>query len=120
MVVSAVDSIKARKEIWHNFIKDSSVVEFYVDTRMGAEQLILFAVDPLSPEDSKFYEAHLFPESEVEQERCSAKSIMYTPVVIAGIAASTLKKKLMNQLYHRYFQLGLPTNNLSTMFPVSA
>ncbi len=91
MVISAVDSMKARKEIWKR-IKGSVQVDLYIDARMGAEVAVLYSVLPI--EDIKLYQKSLHGQNEALQEPCTRRTIIYTVLGISSFISSQVKKFL--------------------------
>lgn len=90
IVLSAVDSMEARKEIYEA-ISECLTEVFYVDSRMAAEKIAIYAG---SNHDAKFlesYEQSLYTDDEAVQERCTAKSTMYTVNLIAGLVGKAVK-----------------------------
>ena len=90
-IVLALDSIRAREEIFHNLLKRHLQV-FLVDGRMGAEVARIISVD--IPLQSEIYENTLFPESEAEQVPCTEKSTLWNSLVIGGLIVGSIIRKL--------------------------
>lgn len=85
IVISGVDSMAARKEIWQ--IVSQSPHALYIDARMGAEAAKILAGDPLDGQFVAYYEASLCNDDEVEPLPCTAQTIIYTPWITAGFIA---------------------------------
>lgn len=94
LVVSAVDSITARKEIAQMLIEKGDTVPI-VDGRVGAEQLEVYYF-PTAAE----WLAQL-PE-EADTDPCGARFTAYTAVMAAGFMANYIKKFLMEQTIHAH------------------
>lgn len=90
IVISSVDSMKSRMDIWVK-CKGSICVRLFIDPRMGAEQAAIYAALPTNKEDRKRYEDSLHDDSEAEPIPCTAKSTMYTPLFIAGQICKIIK-----------------------------
>lgn len=84
LYVSAVDSLDARKSIWKH-IRDSGA--WYIDTRMGLEQGSITLSDVFS---KKEYEETL--NITPSEAPCTARSIMFTPFVMAGYVGWLIKE----------------------------
>lgn len=108
IIVSGVDSMKSRMEIWEK-IKFNINVPLYLDARIGAELVQLFTVQPSSIEDVEMYEKSLFPDEKSQVLPCTARAIMYTGFTIAGIIGSQLKKWLNDEKYPRRLSFDLHT-----------
>jgi molybdopterin/thiamine biosynthesis adenylyltransferase len=107
IVVVAVDSMSARKLIWEG-LKEWKF-GWLIDPRMGAEQLQIYTVNPnLFPEHAR-YESLLFEDKDAVQEPCTAKTIMYTPFIAAGLVAHQIKRLVMNQPVKQAITLDIPS-----------
>lgn len=91
VVVSGVDSMAARKEIWDS-IKYQPAVSLYVDARMGAQVCRINSIDPCDPEHIRWYEETLTSDEEALQEPCTARAIVYNGFMIASLVANQVKK----------------------------
>jgi molybdopterin/thiamine biosynthesis adenylyltransferase len=88
IIISAVDSVDARKEIWDAVQKANPL--WYLDARMAAEQFHLYTVDMDEP---GWYDASLMAlnEDDVPELPCTEKATIYTAAVAAGHIAATVK-----------------------------
>ena len=84
IVISAVDSMDVRKRIWSSIITHRKV-KLLIDPRMAVQVIQVYSVRPGNPSESKEYEATLIDESETLEERCTARSIIYTVLPLAGL-----------------------------------
>lgn len=91
VVISGVDTMEARKEIWEA-IKYNPAVDLYIDARMGAEVCRIFTVNPLIPNEVRQYEKSLYSDEEAHEAPCTERSIIYNVFVIAGLIGSQVKK----------------------------
>lgn len=90
VVISGVDSMASRSQIWEIVNFNPSVL-FYLDGRIGGENYQLFSVNPCDPDSFGFYEsAWLFPDSEGSDLPCSERTVIHTPLVLAGLIAAHL------------------------------
>jgi molybdopterin/thiamine biosynthesis adenylyltransferase len=88
VVISGVDSMTARHNIWHDAIKLNPRVPLYIEARMGAQEGRLYTVTPLDPD----YESSLYSEEEAVQLPCTARAIGYNVFYLAGLIASQVQK----------------------------
>ncbi len=92
-VISAVDSINARKDIWQALITPGGNARFdwYLDARMAAEEFQLHIV---KYDDLNWYDRLIKGEREedVPDEVCTMKSTFFTAMVAAGLIGSTFRK----------------------------
>lgn len=96
-VICAVDSMEARIEIWQNAIRYNMFVPLYIESRMGGEELHLFAINPTDPNQVNEYEKTLHSSSKAFQEDCTAKAIAYTSAFAAGMISRELKAHLTGE-----------------------
>lgn len=96
IVISAVDSMTARKEIWEQ-LKQQYGVALYIDARMGGEKMRLFSCTPTDPDHQKAYETTLYSDEQAGEEECTAKAIAYNTFVIGGLVASMVKHFLKKE-----------------------
>jgi hypothetical protein len=96
IVVSGVDSMAARKEIWE-LVKYQVSVPLYVEARMGAEVMRIHSVHPCDPDEVKWYETTLYDDAQALQEPCTARAIIYTGFAIAAFIASQVKKHVKGE-----------------------
>jgi len=96
LVVSAVDSMDARQEIWKR-VRFNAAVPLLVDPRMGAEFARIYAIRPTDPDQVDFYEANLHSSKEAEPLPCGGRSIIYCPMIAGAFVALLVKKYAMGQ-----------------------
>lgn len=99
-VISAVDSMASRAEIWQN-VKGKKSINWFIDARMGAEFAMLYVIDPNSEKDIATYEKTLYSDDESVKEPCTAKTTIYTALMIAGLIGKAVKDVLMGTPYPR-------------------
>lgn len=111
IVISSVDSMRARKTIWQSVLK-SPEVTYLIDPRMAAEYALSFVIDPKLERDRKAYESTLYTDSNSVEERCTAKATMYTATMLAGYVAKHVKDIVTGTPYARTTQWNIGTNVL--------
>lgn len=111
IVVSAVDSMDVRKEIW-NKCKMSFNVTHVIDPRMGAEVALLYTMSPHNDRDREAYETTMYSDKDSVQEKCTAKSTIYTANLLSGLCSKTIKNLICKQDYPRVTQWGIGTNEM--------
>jgi len=116
VVISAVDSIKARKDIWAAVIRGS--VGWYIDARMSAEEYQMYVIDMENPEKVAKYDAMISQEddSKIPDIPCTQKATFYCAAMAAAHIGATVRKivtgirpvyyTVQNMLYNRLFALG--------------
>ena len=98
VVISAVDSIAARKEIW-DATYNSQGVEWYLDARMGAETFQLYTVhledvDTVEPYQNMLRNLH---DDDIPDAPCTARATIYTAFIAAGHIAHQVKRIAMEE-----------------------
>jgi molybdopterin/thiamine biosynthesis adenylyltransferase len=85
------DTMKSRKEIWDASIKYHPYLKLMIETRMGADQARVFAIDPNSPEQVKFWEGYLYGDEQATVSACGTQiTVGPTAEILAGYATWTL------------------------------
>lgn len=102
LVVSAVDSIKARKAIFEAFQNSPSATHI-VDPRLGGEAYQVITISK-GLEDADWYEDTQLPDdSEVPDLPCTAAAVIDVGFSVAGSVVNTIRKVLVGRPYHRNF-----------------
>lgn len=83
ILISAVDSMASRKEIWEAF-KASDHNEFFIDARMGGLHYEIYTVRHSNQADYDLYEASLFSDSEATPIPCTEKAIIFNTMAIGA------------------------------------
>lgn len=94
VVISAVDSMPARKEIW-KAVKMNMGVPLFIDARMGAEIGQVRALRPIQPKQISRFEQSL--EGKAVDLPCTAKAIVYNGGMIASIISNMVKREAMGE-----------------------
>ena len=84
IVISSVDSMDVRKRIWNSIVSHRKV-KLLIDPRMAAHVIQVYTASPGDPSSLKAYEATLVSEGEALQDRCTARSIIYSVLPLAGL-----------------------------------
>jgi len=119
VIVSAVDSIEARKQIWEAVFSaglETKVIA-YIDARMAAEQYQHFAVDMQSTLSTMKYWEMLSStnEEDIEELPCTAKATFYTAAFAAGHIATVVRNILKHEFNpHRLIHY-IPQSNIITL-----
>ncbi len=121
VVISGVDSMSARQEIWSAVMQSVAMVPLYIDGRIGvewdeerrrvnAELIEIFTVVPARLADCDLYEAQLFPDADAAPFRCTAQAVAYLGPLVAGFISANLRKWFMGEPYPRHFIFDCLTN----------
>ena len=100
VAITATDSMAARQMVWRG-LKLKRAVSLFIDARMGAEMLRLYALRPTDLDACEFYEANLYGSDEAEQLPCSARSIIYCPAIAGALIAARVKAFAVGEPTHQ-------------------
>jgi hypothetical protein len=111
IVISAVDSITARKQIWEALISHSQHPRWYLDARMALETFVLYTVDMHEPQ---WYHKLISNENEADipDLPCTSKATIYTASVAAGMIGSTVRKIITMDTNPHILSLDMFNNTL--------
>lgn len=115
ILISAVDNMETRKQAW-NLAKNNKNLGLFIDPRMAIEFALMYAIDPNSEKDITTYENTLYSDAEAVQERCTAKSTVYTANLIAAQVCKVVKDYLLGNPYVRILQWDI-ANNIMKSYP---
>lgn len=101
IVVVAVDSMAARRMIYEAIREEGFNVKYIIDPRMGSETYLQYTMNPFDSKDNESYLKTFYTDNEAVQERCTAKSTVYTASLAAGVVTKTIKNILLKQPYPR-------------------
>ena len=104
IVVSAVDSMKSRKDIW-DVVKRCPSVRLFIDARMGAMYGQIYAVSLLDPNQLKAYEETLFDDSEGYEAPCTEKATVFCAQGLAAWIASIVADYVMSEPIHKFVEV---------------
>lgn len=110
VVVFAVDSMAARKQLWESYAQQALGTQLIVDPRMGAEAALCYAMRPMNTADCATYAKTLYSDDEAVFERCTAKATMYTAMLLSGYVAKVVKDFLVTRRYPRITQWNIAAN----------
>jgi len=111
IVVSGVDTMAARKEIWQR-VRYNPAVQIYIEARMGAEVARIHTVRPCDPSLVRWYETTLYSDEEAMQAPCTARAIIYCALMSGALVANQVKKFARAELLAREVIFDLKTLSL--------
>lgn len=92
VVISAVDSLEARKGIWEIISPMLGSVDLYMDCRMGGEQLRIICVSPYNADSVLKYQKKMDAPVTADPTPCTARAVSYNTFMIGGMVASLVKR----------------------------
>ena len=113
VVIVTADNMTCRYNVWKRTMLNRKI-PLLIDARIGAEFARIYTIHPTNVEEADFYQQNLYGSSEAEHLPCSARSIIYCPMVVAGYIALLVKKYATNQPLPWETLLDLPNFVLQT------
>mgnify|MGYP000120723582 CR=1 FL=1 len=113
IVVSGVDTMKARKEIWER-VRWNPSVSLYIEARMGAEVARVHSVRPCDPTSVSWYESTLYDDDSASELPCTARAVIYNVFMIAALVANQVKKFSKGEEFPKEIIFDLKTLTLIT------
>ena len=96
IVISCVDKMSVRKEIFET-VKEDRNVQLFIDTRMGGLQGQIYCIDMKNMEQITNYEKTLFGDESAVQLRCTERSIIFTVLGLASLVCNQIVKAFKNE-----------------------
>lgn len=96
-IVSCVDNMATRKEIFQSIADGFMPCKYLVDGRMGAQFMRTYCIDASNKNALDFYAKTLYDDAQALQDRCTEKSIIYTGLIVAGLMLNMIKRAVNNE-----------------------
>jgi molybdopterin/thiamine biosynthesis adenylyltransferase len=93
IIITAVDSMLARKRIWEK-VKGNENVQLFIDPRMGGRTARIYAVNPMT--GASKYEETLYDDDESVDERCTERTIIYNVLGISSYICKLVEDWMKN------------------------
>jgi molybdopterin/thiamine biosynthesis adenylyltransferase len=115
IVISGVDSMSSRKQIWDAVQRNAVGVVFYLDARIGGEQFELYSLAPYDLEASQAYEDNwLVSDEQTLELPCAARTVIHPPIVLAGEVVAHLTRFYRELPVNRFLVGHLRTDQFIT------
>ena len=95
IVISAVDSMHSRKQIWDN-CKLNYGIELFIDVRVGGQVYRFYVVNPMDPDEIEKYEETLYSDEETSPLKCTERSIIFNVLSPVSMICNALKNYANN------------------------
>ncbi len=96
IIISAVDSMEVRQLIF-NKIRYKILYKYFIDIRMGAKMGRVFFINPMHPNDIKYYEQNIYADDEALISECGiAQTLAPTAMCLASMAVWGLINHINN------------------------
>lgn len=113
IVFCLTDTMSSRKEIWENCIKNKILVDCFIETRMGADQGMIYTINPKKPSQVKAYEQTFYTDDVAETSLCGTSiSVLPTAMSIASQAVWQMISFLNNTSYNNEIIINYKNNEL--------
>lgn len=89
VVVVAVDSMTARKEVWNHVLRNKP--KLLIDGRMGGEGGMVLTADPRDKYSRDQYIAMLYDDADAVQDTCTARAVIYNTFYIAALIGKVVQ-----------------------------
>lgn len=97
LVVSGLDSMKARSDLWHANVRLNPLVPMYIDGRLDGQTIVIYAVNPCNMEDVEQYEATLASDDEVPAGMCTERSIIDVGFMVGSLISRMVRLHYTDQ-----------------------
>ena len=114
VMISGVDSMQSRKEIWEKVKSVGLLVPLYIEARMGAEVSRIYSINPANEEQVRYYEETLYDDTQALAEPCTARAIIYNGFAIAALIANQVKKHAKSESLYKEIIFDMKTLTLMT------
>jgi molybdopterin/thiamine biosynthesis adenylyltransferase len=115
IIVSAVDSMKSRKDIYEA-AKNSPTARYLIDGRLGGELIVCHTIDIRNPEHVEYYLSDdvMFDDSQMESNVCTARAICDVGFAVAALITRNVRRILIGDEPERVQMLNMKTLRLDT------
>jgi hypothetical protein len=93
IVVSALDSMEARANLW-NQVKMNIRVPLFIDARLGGESIVIYSCVPHNLTQLEKYEATLHTDAEARENVCTRQSIIDVGFQVAALITRQIRLHL--------------------------
>lgn len=100
LVISTVDRMSVRKEIFKHVLKNNKVTGF-IDARMARQNAEIYTIDPINKDDVQFYNSKLWDSEEIEFVPCTEKAIIYNTVWCGSMICNQARLLLQKMIYQK-------------------
>ncbi len=110
IVVSGVDSMASRMDIWnHGSIKFNPRVSHYVDARIAGQLIVIYTVNPNDLEDIGRYEATLHTDAEAVDAPCTERGVIDVGLTIGALITNLVRHLLTDGTYNPVISTSVAT-----------
>ena len=92
VVVSGLDSMEARHDLWHEAIKLNPSVPLYLDARISGEFIVVYAANPTDMEDINGFERTLYSDDSAEELSCTERGIIDVGLQVGAMVTRLVRR----------------------------
>lgn len=96
IVISALDSMEARVNLWKQ-VKRNIGVKLFLDARLGGENIVVHAINPMNSEDIARYEETLYTDEDALPDPCTRRSVMDVGFAVASLLGRAVRRHLAGE-----------------------
>lgn len=97
ILICAVDNMETRRKVWE-WLTQGTLVELFIDPRMGAEAAALYVMQPTAPADLLAYPKTLYSDDQSVVEACTSKATIYCANLLSGLVVKSVKDWLSGNI----------------------
>lgn len=117
-VLSGVDSMEARKDIWEavkGTLEDGGEIDRYWDARIGGEGISIFSVDPNNPDEVAAFEAAcLYDDDEAVELPCTRRAVIDVMGYVGSFMATELRHAISGEEVPGFLSFSAESMTLET------
>lgn len=98
IVVSGLDSMEARNDVWRGQVAKNAAISLYIDARLGGEKIVLYAINPMEKGGIDLYEETLYSDEDAKEDPCSRRSIIDVGFSTAALITRAVRKHLTGEV----------------------
>ena len=97
IVISGVDSMASRTEIWEAVCNSGGLVSTYIDGRIGDDHVWVFTTDPYDHDKAERYQSTLYSDEEAADLSCTTRQNPHSALTVASIVSINLSLLLAEE-----------------------
>ena len=98
VLISAVDSMEARRLLFK--VVQKQKIPFYIDGRIGGENIRVYSIRPTSLVDRQLYRSTLVPDHRIAPLPCTGQQVMDVGLTVAGLIVRSVRQWAVLRQYN--------------------
>lgn len=112
VVVSGLDSMKARQDLWREKIALNPGVSRYIDGRLAGQRIVIYSVNPTDIEDVEAYEKTLVDDDAIEDAPCTERGLIDVGFQVGSLICRQVRKHFNGEDVEPIIQINQNTLNI--------